>query len=168
VTIGSAATDGTAGEWRCGDVSARRRRQKMTTLTRRRSNPVAEVLSWLDNDAPFALRADGTPLVRIEDYVEDGTYVLRAEVPGLDPEKDLEVTVSGDTLSIRGERREEEQDKRHHEIHYGEFIRSLRLPKGSRTDDVDATYTDGVLEVRIPVDTDGQGTHTVPITRHHP
>ena len=56
---------------------------------------------------------------------------------GLDPEKDLEVTVTGDTVSIRGERREEEQDKRHHEIHYGEFIRSLRLPKGSHTDDVD-------------------------------
>ena len=51
----------------------------MTTLTRRHDNPVAEVLSWLDNDAPFALRTDGTPLVRIEDYVEDGTYVLRAE-----------------------------------------------------------------------------------------
>ena len=55
-------------------------------------------------------------------------------------------------MSIHGERRDEKQDKRHHEIHYGEFIRSVRLPDGSRTDDVDATYTDGVLEVRVPVE----------------
>jgi HSP20 family molecular chaperone IbpA len=137
----------------------------MTTVARRRSNPVAEVLSWLDNDAPFAFRTDGTPFVRIEDYVEDHTFVLRAEVPGLDPEKDLEVAVTGDVVSIRGERHEEQQDKRHHEIHYGEFVRSVRLPQGSRTDDVSATYRDGVLEVRIPVEADGTGTHTVPITR---
>jgi HSP20 family molecular chaperone IbpA len=137
----------------------------MTQVARRRSNPVAEVLSWFDNDTPFAFRTDGTPLVRIEDYVEDGTYVVRAEVPGVDPEKDLEVKVAADTLSIRGERREEEQDKRHHEIHYGEFVRSVRLPQGSRTDDVKASYEDGVLEVRIPVETDGQATHTVPIVR---
>jgi HSP20 family molecular chaperone IbpA len=137
----------------------------MTQVARRRSNPVAEVLSWFDNDVPFAFRTDGTPLVRIEDYVEDGTYVLRAELPGIDPEKDLEVSVAGDTVSIRGERREEEQDKRHHEIHYGEFLRTVRLPQGSRTDDVKATYDDGVLEVRIPVESDSQGTHTVPIAR---
>ena len=137
----------------------------MTTSTRRHSNPVAEVLSWFDLDAPFALRTDGTPLVRIEDYVEDGTYVLRAEVPGLDPEQDLEVTVTADTVRIHGERRDEKQDKRHHETHYGEFIRSVRLPDGSRTDDVDATYTDGFLEVRVPVAT-GRGTRTVPIVRN--
>lgn len=137
----------------------------MTTAVRRRNNPLAEVLSWFENDAPFAFRPDGVPLARIEDYVEDGTYVLRAEVPGLDPEKDLEVTVSGDTVSIRGERREEVRDKRHHEMHYGEFVRTVRLPQGSRTDDVDATYADGVLEVRIPVETTGTDAHTVPIAR---
>ena len=137
----------------------------MTTAARRRSNPVAEVLSWFDNDTPFAFRTDGTPFVRIEDYFEDGIYVLRAEVPGLDPEKDLELTMTSDTLSIRGERREEEQDKRHHEIHYGEFIRSVRLPQGSRTEGVKATYDDGVLEVRIPVESNGQAAHTVPIAR---
>lgn len=138
----------------------------MTTVARRRVNPVTEVLSWFDNDAPFAFRADGGPLVRIEDYVEDDTYVLRAEVPGLDPEKDLEVAVTGDTLSIRGERREEQKDKGHHEIHYGEFVRSVKLPQGSRTDDVSASYTEGVLEVRIPVEHDRAGTRTVPIARN--
>ena len=137
----------------------------MTTLARRRTHPVAEILSWLDNDTPLGLRVDATPMVRIEDFVEDGTYVLRAEVPGLDLEKDLEVTVTADTLSIRGERREEEQDKRHHEIHYGEFVRSVRLPQGARTDDVRATYEDGVLEVRVPVATDGPPTQSVPIAR---
>lgn len=137
----------------------------MTTVARRRSNPVAEVLSWFDNDTPFAFRADATPLVRIEDFVDDGTYVLRAEVPGLDPDKDLEVTVTGDTLSIRGERHEEEQDKRHHEIHYGEFIRTVRLPQGAHTDDVHASYRDGVLEVRVPVEVDADSARSVPIAK---
>ena len=137
----------------------------MTTVMRRRSNPMAEVLSWLDADAPFAFRTEGTPLVRIEDYVEDDVYVLRAEVPGVDPEKDLQVSVAGDVPSIRGERREEEQDKRHHEIRYGEFVRTVRLPEGARTDDVEATYEDGLLMVRVPVRTDARQTQTVPIAR---
>jgi HSP20 family molecular chaperone IbpA len=136
----------------------------MTTLERRRSNPVAELLSWFESDVPFAFRTDG-PLVRIEDFVEDDTYVLRAEAPGLDPEKDLHVSVAGDTLSIRGERHEEQQDKRHHEISYGEFLRSIRLPKGARTEDVKATYTDGVVEVRVPVEADRVDARPVPIER---
>jgi HSP20 family protein len=137
----------------------------MTTVARRRSNPVAEVLSWLDNDAPFTFRTDGSPLVRIEDYVDDDTYVLRAEAPGLDPEKDLTVTVSGDALTIRGERHEEQQDKRYREFRYGEFARSVQLPQGARTDDIRAAYTDGVLEVRVPIDAEVTGSRTVPITR---
>ena len=136
----------------------------MTTEARRRSNPVTEILSWFDNDAPVALRTGGTPFVRIDDYVEDGTYVLRAEVPGLDPARDLQVAVTDDLVTIRGERHEEQQDKRHHEIHYGEFIRSVRLPQGSKTDDVSASYADGVLEVRVPVEPDRGDTRTVPIT----
>jgi HSP20 family molecular chaperone IbpA len=140
-----------------------RRRQEMTTAARRHSNPLTEMLSWFDTDTPF--RADGTSLVRIEDYVEDDTYVLRAEVPGVDPEKDLEVSVADDVVSIRGHRREEEKDKGHHEIRYGEFVRSVRLPQRSRVDDVKATYDDGVLEVRVPVDSDGNPKHAVPITR---
>ena len=136
----------------------------MTTVVRRRSNPLAEVLSWLDNEAPFTLRTETMPVVRIEDYVEDGSYVLRAEAPGLDPEKDLQVTITGDMVTIHGERREEEQDKRYHEIHYGEFVRSVQLPKGSRTEDLRATYADGVLEVRVPIETAEADVRTVPIT----
>jgi HSP20 family molecular chaperone IbpA len=138
----------------------------MTTTVTRRSNPLAEVLSWFDGDMPFVLHADSTPFVRIEDYVEDGTYVLRAEAPGLDPAKDLEVTITGDTLTIRGERREETQDKRYHEISYGEFVRSVRLPKGAKGDDVRATYVDGVLDLRIPIESDIDSTRTVPIARN--
>lgn len=137
----------------------------MTTLTHRRSNPVADVLSWLDRE-PFGLRTDATtPFVRVEDFVEEGHYVLRAEVPGLDPEKDLEVSVTGDTLTIRGERREEQKDRGHHEIHYGAFVRSVQLPPGTHTEGLTAQYTDGVLEVRVPIEGERAMTRTIPVQR---
>jgi HSP20 family molecular chaperone IbpA len=57
--------------------------------------------------------AIGPAPVRLEDYVEDGHYVVRAEVPGIDPEKDLEVTVSGRMLGIRAERHVQTKTKQH-------------------------------------------------------
>lgn len=74
------------------------------------------------------------PYVRVEDFVEeDGTYVLRAEMPGVDPEKDVQVSVAGGVLSIAGERRQEEHDRGRHELHYGAFTRQVPLPRNART-----------------------------------
>ena len=71
-------------------------------------------------------------------------------MPGIDPDKDVTVSVADDTLTIRGERREQEKDKHHREFHYGSFQRSISLPKGVKADEITASYTDGVLEVRVP------------------
>jgi HSP20 family molecular chaperone IbpA len=117
-----------------------------------RSGRVGELLGRLDESGwpfPSALRPND---VRVEDYVDDQTYVVRAEMPGLDPDKDLDVHIEDDALVLRGERREEKHDKNHRELRYGSFTRSVRLPRGTRVDDVKASYTDGVLEVRVPLE----------------
>jgi HSP20 family protein len=91
------------------------------------------------------------------DEVQDGeNLVVRAELPGIDPEKDVEITVSGGMLQIRAERREEQdlEDKekgyRRRELRYGSFSRTLQLPPGVKESDVTASYKDGILEIRVP------------------
>lgn len=80
-------------------------------------------------------------------------YIVRVELPGVKTE-DIEVTLQNDTLTIRGkrERSEERKDETIHfvERSYGEFVRSLRIPNDVNVDAVEASYKDGVLEVRLP------------------
>lgn len=139
----------------------------MTTVARRSRSPVADMLSWLESGTGFDTRSFGlAPYVKVEDFVDEGTYVLRADMPGIDPDKDVEVTIEGDIVTIHGERREEQKDKNHHELHYGSFSRSVQLPHGTKPDEVSAKYVDGVLEVRIPMAKEEESTaHKVPIQR---
>lgn len=84
---------------------------------------------------------------------ENKEVVLKAELPGLQRE-DIDVTVEGGTLTIRGQRRREEavaEDAyRRVERHYGTFARSFTLPTGVDAGAVRADYRDGVLTVRLP------------------
>jgi HSP20 family molecular chaperone IbpA len=89
--------------------------------------------------------------VRIEDFHTDGKYVLRAELPGMDPEKDIQIQIRGNELSIAAERTVETHDKTHSEFSYGKFARAVRLPAGAVPDDISATYEAGILEVTVPV-----------------
>jgi HSP20 family protein len=123
----------------------------MTTVARRGTSPMAEMLDWLESNAPVNLHGVGlAPYVRVEDFMEEDAYVLRAEVPGIDPDEDIEVSVENDMLTIRGERREETKEKNRREFHYGSFRRTVSLPKGAEPDKITASYNDGVLEVRVP------------------
>ncbi len=138
----------------------------MTTVVRRPGGSMADVLDWFESSTGLGLRGLGlSSYVRVEDYTEDGTYVLRAEMPGIDPDKDVSLTIENDVLTIQGERHEEEKDKNHHEFHYGSFTRRIPLPHTVRADDVTATYTDGVLEVRVPVKADEEPVTTIPVRR---
>lgn len=80
--------------------------------------------------------------------------ILRLEVPGIDPEKDLEVTVEDGVLCVRGERRsvDEEEGVEHYrrEIARGTFERAIRLPEGVDPGEVRASYENGILEVTLP------------------
>ena len=93
-------------------------------------------------------------IIRVDEYRENGNLVIRAELPGIDPDKDVELTVSDSMLHIEAERREEEKVEEkgymRHEIRSGSFTRTLPLPEGVSEADVTASYQDGILEIRIP------------------
>lgn len=135
----------------------------MSTMAVRASNRLADMVDWLESGPSIALR-DGDRFVRVEDFERDRTYVVRAELPGVDPVQDIEVSVEGEYLTIHGERREETREKNRSEFRYGSFSRSLRMPAGADASSVQATYRDGILEVVVPL---GEGRpHTqVPVVR---
>jgi HSP20 family protein len=89
----------------------------------------------------------------IDVFEREGNLVVRADVPGVKAE-DIEVSVEDDVLTIRGSRKEEtevkEQDYYRSERSFGEFRRSVRVPKGTKPEQIKATFKDGVLEVVAP------------------
>jgi HSP20 family protein len=95
----------------------------------------------------------GTTLIpRTDVYEEKGQLVIKTELPGIS-EKDLEVTLEGNTLTIKAEREEEiAEDATHHtrERHYGKYLRSMSLPSHVNGEKVAATFENGVLELRLP------------------
>lgn len=97
----------------------------------------------------------GRRMVAVEEYTEDGTLVVRAELPGIDPDTDVEITLSEGMLQISAERTEEEDTSgrsfRRRELRYGSFARNLPVPQGVDEDKITATYRDGILEVRVPM-----------------
>ncbi len=109
-----------------------------------------DLFDW--RDSPWtALLPFSSQTFRVEDYTQDGHYVIRAELPGLDPDKDIDVTVDDGTLTIHAERREEEQKPHRSEFRYGSLTRSVRLPAKVDAKDVKARYQQGILEVSLPV-----------------
>ena len=110
-----------------------------------------DLLDWLDTPWSALLPFSGAQTFRVEDYLQDGNYVIRAEVPGLDPEKDIEITVEAGTLTIRAERHEEHQEAHRSEFRYGSFSRAVTLPRQADTENITARYDQGILEVSVPV-----------------
>lgn len=98
--------------------------------------------------------AEGRPWMPAIEVVEkeDG-YVVKAELPGTRQE-DIDVSLVGDTLSIRGERKAETETKEENyytrEFSYGSFHRSIGLPSNVDPQKIEATFGDGVLEISIP------------------
>jgi HSP20 family protein len=96
---------------------------------------------------------DADDVIRVEEYRQDGTLVIRADLPGIDPAQDVQLTVSDGMLHIQAERREEEKKEEkgymRQELRYGSVSRSLPLPAGVTEGDITATYKNGVLEIRV-------------------
>lgn len=109
-------------------------------------------LMGLLEEFPFALSpTTEAHFIRIEETEEDGAYVVRAELPGIDPDKDVEVTLERGVLTIQAERSEERKDKQRSEFRYGAFTRTITLPEGVQEEDVAADYENGILTVRAPM-----------------
>jgi HSP20 family protein len=80
-------------------------------------------------------------------------FIIKAELPGVDA-KDVNVSISGDILTIKGEKKKEEEEKDEHhyraERYYGSFQRSFQLPTGVQADKIEAAFDKGVLRVTLP------------------
>ncbi|MFG3490559.1 Hsp20/alpha crystallin family protein [Streptomyces sp. NPDC047972] len=95
----------------------------------------------------------------------DGMYVLRAELPGMDPD-DLAITVDDNLITVTAEHSESEEDKEHSEFRYGSFRRTVRLPGTIPADDVEASYQDGILTIRVPMPEEkADAVRTIPVKR---
>ena len=104
----------------------------------------------------------------LESFLRGDEFVVRADLPGIDP-KEVELSLEGNNLTIKGERRRAEERKRdggfHREVTYGRFERTLRLPPGVDAESIKAAYHDGVLEVTMKAPK-GIVSKKVPITVH--
>jgi HSP20 family protein len=107
-----------------------------------------DLVEWFEEPL-MMLRPYLTEAIRVEDFVDENHYVVRAELAGIDPEKDVEVTVGGDYLTIRAERHDKTEGGHRSEFRYGSFARSLLLPPDIDEEDVKATYRDGILTVSV-------------------
>jgi HSP20 family protein len=105
--------------------------------------------------------------LRVEEFMDGDTLVIRAELPGIDPDTDVELTVGDGMLHIHAQRRQtqkvEDKDLVRSELRYGAFTRTLPLPVGATDKDIDASYKAGILEVRVPVDTKKAAATKIPI-----
>jgi HSP20 family protein len=124
----------------------------MTNLVRFDPWGMLRDLDRFFDDTPA--RPGTTWMPRIDVFGKENTLVVRAEIPGVDPDA-IDVTVEGDTLTISGTRRfesSEELESGYHrrELFEGEFKRTVILPDGVDPESITATTRDGILEISIP------------------
>jgi HSP20 family protein len=114
-----------------------------TTLTR-----------WKESTfLPFDLAAflpPFLPYIKVEQFVDEDRFVVRAELPGFDPEK-IDITVINGLLKIHAERAEQVPERAHSEFRYGVFARTVALPAGAVEDSAVAKYRDGILEITFTI-----------------
>lgn len=113
-------------------------------------------VNWLfermfDGGSAGTTRRAWTPAMDV--YEEDGAYVVRTDLPGVDQD-DVQIEIQDNVLRIAGERQDEHREQRagyvRSERSYGSFQRSLSLPEGIDPDSIDASFDRGELSLRIP------------------
>jgi len=103
--------------------------------------------------------------VPVEDYIRNGQYELRPELPGLDPERDIEITVAGEILTITAHRAEDTRGRQHSEFRYGTAERSFRLPPSADLSRIQASYGHGILTICVILapDTEAPLSRRIPV-----
>jgi HSP20 family protein len=108
---------------------------------------------FFDGATDEATQPAASWLPAVEGRLEDGTYVIQFALPGVNP-KEVEVSLMDNTLTVKGERKANHdstgKDYFVREVAYGAFQRSVTLPEGVDAAEVEATYANGMLEVRVP------------------
>jgi len=137
----------------------------MSTLTDRDPGPQAEnrggLAAW---SLAQASPASGSA-VPVKDYIRNGQYELRAELPGLDPERDIDITVAREILTITAHRPEDTGGGQHSEFRYGTAERSFRLPPSADLSRIQASYGHGILTVCVLLvpDTEAPFSRRIPV-----
>lgn len=134
------------------DLLPTKRRHEVPRLFREMEDVVRHFWdAFPDGDLVPDLTREWAPRL---DLAETATAIeVKAELPGLE-KKDIDISLDGDLLIIKGEKHQEkeEKDKRFHRIErtYGSFYRTVRLPVEVRPDTIEAVYEDGILKVTLP------------------
>lgn len=124
----------------------------MTKLAQRGSTiKFFDFFNWTDSPWAGLTQVRLAPTFRLEHYAEDGRFVVRAELPGLDVDKNIDVTARDGILRIRAERQEERKDGQRSEFRYGSLTRSVELPRHAEVDKITASYDNGILKVVVPL-----------------
>lgn len=131
-------------------------------MTLRRNNPLGEMVSlrsamdrlFEDSFVDTAWRgAEGQSLAAVDVYETEDALVVAATLPGVNPD-DVEITLTGQNLTLRGEFRPDESVRReqylHHERRYGAFARQIQLPIRVQGERAEASFENGLLKLTIP------------------
>lgn len=141
----------------------------METTTRKGQNPMRRAFlePWprlvdiLDSLTPGELtwHPDFDHMLRLEQTQRNGQLIIRVEIPGVDPDEDIDITLEDDSLTIDARREERHEEKTRSEFRYGRLQRCIALPEGVEQDDISAAYVDGILEIEITMPSgDGEST----------
>jgi HSP20 family protein len=110
----------------------------------------SDIMDEFFNDAISTRQSSFAPSIDISETEKQ--YIIDVEVPGID-KKDIELNVDNNTLTISGERKfeKEEDGKQFHRVesHYGTFSRSFTLPDNANTESINATYSNGILNITV-------------------
>jgi HSP20 family protein len=140
-----------------------RTRQEVRHMLATRWNPWQDLLEVERQLGALTRSFSGTQRTRngatamipaLDTFTRGDDLVVRAELPGVDPDKDIEVSLQDNVLTLRGERRREDRaeegDYFRFESSYGSFQRDIPLPEGVKADEIKASYDRGILEIVVP------------------
>ena len=136
----------------------------MTVLTRREFSTLQDRVNRIFRESyspegPEEALTTGSFAPPVDVYEDEHNITLKIEVPGID-EKDIDVRIENNTLTLHGERKFEKEEKEENfqrvERHYGSFTRSFTLPNSVDSEQVSAYYDKGVLKIRLAKKTEAK------------
>jgi HSP20 family protein len=134
------------------------------TLMRRMSEEMDRVFGEFGLTRGEGRKAGWAPAIEVSQA--DGTYLIRAELPGMNP-GDVKLEITNEAVILQGERTSERQENKGNvhltERQYGHFYRAIPLPEGAKVEEARAKFVNGLLEVTVPVQEQKEKSREIPI-----